>query len=619
MLSHLRHAWLPALVLAVLLPILAVMREEPLDLKSANIDTSYNIVDLKAPAITGPTLRAFSYIASRSILSPYILRALLKRNGLVKIRNLAAKCSHLPPTHNPIHRAGAEQMRYHERKYAASRAVLTRGLAASTPLSAGPYYSTVDYNKVYRSGKATPSEVMERVLSGCQKLEHLRIFSSFSPDDVRRQAASSDLRWKAGAPLSAFDGVPIAIKDMIDVAGHSICYGGRDCVERGGDGVAVQRLRAAGAIILGVTVMPEGGVTPLGYSAIFDGPFNPYDVDYYPGGSSGGSAVVVASGLAPLALGFDGGGSIRVPAAMSGVFGLAATYGRVPHDTENESTNIKGGPLAATLVDVALAHVLLGAVEDGSMFAQAAVGQIPPPILSDVAALEVGGGVADLSGIRLGVYWDHFKDSDPEVYEACLAAVRELGSRGAEVVNITIPNLRELHFSHAIKILSEFGMIWEKPFFDPAYSMEANTEITVALGRALSASEVLSAERLRTYGKIEVCEKLFRKLKLDAIVSPTLGLKVPKPMNGFRGYGENNTPLVYKTMRFVPLANFLGLPALSVPVGYEAATGLPIGLQLMGDAWMEHKLIQIAAGLDGGKSDRKQPPSENFWDVLEGL
>ena len=112
-----------------------------------------------------------------------------------------------------------------------------------------------------------------------------------------------------------------------------------------------------------------------------------------------------------------------------------------------------------------------------------------------------------------------------------------------------------------------------------------------------------------------VRNSIFRDQRVDAIVSPTLGLKVPKPYSGFRSTGESNTPLVYKVMRFIPLANFLGLPALSVPVGYEHETGLPIGFQLLGDAWMEHKLLRIAATIES-KYLTRRTPEPNYFDPL---
>jgi aspartyl-tRNA(Asn)/glutamyl-tRNA(Gln) amidotransferase subunit A len=220
-----------------------------------------------------------------------------------------------------------------------------------------------------------------------------------------------------------------------------------------------------------------------------------------------------------------------------------------------------------------------------------------------------------VKGMRLGIFWDHFQHSDPEVVRNCVQVVEFLKDQGAEIVNITIPHLRELHMSHAIKIMSEFGRTWDSKFYNPAIKLEANTEITVVMGKALSAVELLAGEKIRTLGLDLVRRQIFRDQKIDAIISPSLGLKVPKPMKGFRSTGESNTALVYKVMRFIPLANLLGLPGLSIPIGYEKDTGLPIGFQIMGDAWMEHKLLQIATAVESQFLKRRKP-SMNYVDPL---
>ena len=220
-----------------------------------------------------------------------------------------------------------------------------------------------------------------------------------------------------------------------------------------------------------------------------------------------------------------------------------------------------------------------------------------------------------VKGMRLGIFWDHFQDSDPEVVQICVQVVEFLKDKGAEIVNITIPHLREIHMSHAIKIMSEFGRTWDSKFYNPEIKLEANTELTVVMGKTLSAVEVLAGEKIRTLGLDIVRRQIFRDQKIDAIISPSLGTKVPKPMKGFRSTGESNTALVYKVMRYVPLVNFLGLPGLSIPVGYEKDTGLPIGFQIMGDAWMEHKLLQIATTVESQFLKRRKP-STNYIDPL---
>ncbi len=194
------------------------------------------------------------------------------------------------------------------------------------------------YHHQYKEHGVLPSDVMKATLAKItewEKEHKLNIFSAIVPEEVMKAAYESDQRYANGKSLSIIDGVPIAIKDMIMIAKH-INYNGKSPKEEYKDGhvmpeeddLMVHRLRMYGAIILGATVMTEGGVTPLGWSAHFQGPYNVYNFDRYCGGSSSGSAVAVAAGLVPVAIGFDGGGSIRIPGSMSGVHGLGVTFGR---------------------------------------------------------------------------------------------------------------------------------------------------------------------------------------------------------------------------------------------------------------------------------------------------
>jgi Asp-tRNA(Asn)/Glu-tRNA(Gln) amidotransferase A subunit family amidase len=202
--------------------------------------------------------------------------------------------------------------------------------------------------------------------------QDFRVFASVIDQDVLEQAYQSDKRHAIGRPLSVFDGVPVAFKDMISIDKH-IMYNGKhpkrgDWFTSSKDDIMVARFKNLGAIILGSTIMTEGGTSPLGYNSHFKGPFNPYALDRYSGGSSSGSAVAVACGLVPVAIGFDGGGSIRIPAAMSGVHGFAATFSRIPFDSAHESTMIKAGAFANSAHDVALAYAALSPNAQGNFY-----------------------------------------------------------------------------------------------------------------------------------------------------------------------------------------------------------------------------------------------------------
>jgi Asp-tRNA(Asn)/Glu-tRNA(Gln) amidotransferase A subunit family amidase len=230
-------------------------------------------------------------------------------------------------------------------------------------LARSRHYSIQDYANIYRNGTSTPTRVMRKALESIKKLDSagLKIFTSVLDFDVLLQASESDARFRNGNPLGVLDGVPIVVKDMIDVAGHSICNGEHPmkCIKVDKDDPLVARFRAQGAIILGVTIMTEGGVTPLGYNSHYGGPHSSFSPKHYSGGSSSGCAVAVASGIVPVAIGFDGGGSIRLPSSLSGLHGLAPTFSRVPFNNRTDSTMIKAGPMTNYAYDAAIAYEVM--------------------------------------------------------------------------------------------------------------------------------------------------------------------------------------------------------------------------------------------------------------------
>jgi Asp-tRNA(Asn)/Glu-tRNA(Gln) amidotransferase A subunit family amidase len=205
----------------------------------------------------------------------------------------------------------------------------------------------------------TPTEVIEKVIAGIHRLQPDYAPFSADPlwDEMRAEAAAATERYASygTGPLSIWDGVPVAFKDMIPIKGYVVgdgsAYRAHDPAAAKDD-ILVLRFRELGAVILPPTAMTEGGTTPLGYSVHNKGPFNPYNKNHYSGGSSGGSAVAVALGLTPVAIGFDGGGSIRTPASLSGIVGLATGYGRFPFSSQYTSTMIKAGVYPSTFCNI---------------------------------------------------------------------------------------------------------------------------------------------------------------------------------------------------------------------------------------------------------------------------
>lgn len=351
-----------------------------------------------------------------------------------------------------------------------------------------------------------------------------------------------------------------------------------------------------------------GGSSPLGYSALFKGPFNPYNREYYTGGSSSGSAVAVAAGLAPLSIGFDGGGSIRIPSALSGVFGLATTFGRVPFEGGNTvSSMIKAGPLAASTLDTALVYALMAQPPEPGHFYDRLYGSssaFPTPRLDGIFDIK------DLTGVRIGIVRQLLDTAVPEKRETVLKTMKFLQSKGASVVNVTIPNLKVLALSHAMKITSEFALTMEDSYTNTK-AMEPNTRLTVAIGKTISANDVIAAERLRRWATAFVKEHVFSRA--DVLLSSTVGIKNPKLNPNGMDYGENNNGVTSKVMHNIFLANLVGLPAMSIPVAY-GSKGMPDCIQLIADHWMEHKLLRLSNLLEQEVFVWKKP--QRFFDPL---
>ncbi|CAJ1420865.1 unnamed protein product [Effrenium voratum] len=372
----------------------------------------------------------------------------------------------------------------------------------------------------------------------------------------------------------------------------------------------VRLFREAGAIIVGSTAMTEFGVTPLGrYSLHTKGPFNAYNAQHYPLGSSSGSAVAVALGLVPVAVGADGGGSIRIPAAGEGVFGLACTYGRIPDDSDSSTlgTMQKCGPLAASARDAALAYALM-APQVPNFYSQL-YGEFPglPHVhLKDFLS-------SNLQGLRLGVFWEHFNDAEPQVVESCKKALDALRAAGAEIVEITIPHLKSLQLAHAVTISVEFAAI-SGHLMHNQHQLEPSTRIQFGLGVSFSGVEVQSANIMRGWALNHI-RTIFKEQKISAIVSPTLGLMPPAMPPGAKDAGESDSALILQTMmKYIFLANLCGFPAMSVPVGYDEVTKIPVGFHFMSDHWDEAVLLRLAHAVEVHHLKRERP--KDFAKIL---
>ena len=469
--------------------------------------------------------------------------------------------------------------------------------------------TVADFIQAFRSNACTPSDVAEAVLNAIADSNKanppLRAIVDNSRDVVMAMADASSERWKTGKTLSPLDGVPVAIKGEYRVEPYEF-RGGSVFVPELATGVPeaaiAQKLKDAGAVIIGIANLHEFGTGTLGSNPnkLHLTARNPYNTGHYPGGSSSGSAVSVAAGLCPIAIGSDGGGSVRIPAAVCGVVGLKPTNrlvdssGVLPLAYSVSVT----GPLCSSVLDTAIAFDVIVKETDGE---------------EKRASLE-GLGDASLDGVTIGVYWKYFEHADSEIVQKCKTAVAQLQSLGASLVEICIPELEDIRVAHAVTIMSEFGnslaIDCDKHFSE----INLETLLVLAAGYSCSALEYVNAQKQRTRA-IEILKYLFEEQKIDIIVTPAMACPAPHIPPDAIPMGISDAVSSARLMRYAFLANLTGIPGLVLPVGYTAE-GLPISLQLMGQWYQERMLLKVGWALENSQSFPLQRP-QVFYDLLE--
>ncbi|XP_047321262.1 fatty acid amide hydrolase-like [Impatiens glandulifera] len=474
-------------------------------------------------------------------------------------------------------------------------------------------WTILDYSRAYTSGKINPRMVAERFIAAVQQSSEpsldMSFFISYNVEDILRQANESTLRYETGDQLSALDGVLVAIKDEIDCLPYKTTGGTkwlqnvRSCED---DACCVKRLRLCGAILVGKTNMHELGAGTSGINPHYGATRNPYNRDKISGGSSSGSAAVVAAGLCPVALGVDGGGSVRMPAALCGVIGLKPTFGRVS----------PSGVLPLNWT-VGMVGVLAGTIEDALIVYTAISGELPTADNSTKhynIHLPILKSPNYISGVRLARYGEWFNDCSKDVGDCCSRAVEKLQHHyGWEVVDVNVPEIEVMRLAHYVTIGSECSnaiACYVEKLGTKEFGWDAKVALSVY--QSFSSREYLNAQKIRNR-QMQLHKRIFDEA--DVIVTPTTGVTAYTIYNDALKTGELDYVNGAALVRFSISGNFLGLPAVTVPVGYDK-NGLPIGLQFIGKPWSEATLIQIAYAMQAlCISECRQP--EVFYDLLK--
>ena len=396
----------------------------------------------------------------------------------------------------------------------------------------------------------------------------LNVFSSLAPEKtIRRQALDSMERWRSGRPLSALDGMLVSAKDNIARAGEPCRLGSaaRSVAPVAEDAPAMAKMLAAGMIVVGRTTMPDHGCKGVTHGGLHGTTRNPWNRALTPGGSSGGAAASVAAGLTRVALGSDGGGSIRIPAAFTGIVGLKPSFGRVPVKVNGAFGSIgHQGPLGAGVEDVAALFDV---------------------IKSDGEPWNAYGMPDDeLDGLRFTV-WSDSAGTDPAIIEAVDRTASLLASHGA----VQVPWEADLSMAQrAFDVAFSHGAAQAISDLPPYAPMDPVLVALAERGRSLSPQDLVEGDFLRQQLR-DTVERLF--YEVDIVVSPVaecLAFDVEHEyppgteLDGFQKWAPWTYPF-----------NLTGNPAISLPAGLSA-TGLPIGVQLVTALDKDEFLLRIA-------------------------
>lgn len=432
-----------------------------------------------------------------------------------------------------------------------------------------------------REREISPVELVDSVLERIEQLEpHLGAYATVTADRARQSALQAEREAADGRFRGPLHGIPMGLKDLIDVAGVATTASSRVRADHRArtDSTVAARLAAGGAVLAGKTHTHE-----FAYGLTTPQTRNAWDQGRVAGGSSGGSAVAVAAGTATFALGTDTGGSIRVPAALNGVVGLKPTYGLVPrHGVTSLSWSLDHvGPITRTARDAALVLSVLAGHDPRD-----------PASVSLPAQDYRPGPDPDLTGLRVGVPRNHYFDHvDTQVETAVRAAVDQLETLGARLVEVEIPMTRYIQAIQWGLMVPEATAYHEQSLRTVPELYQADVRILLEAGELMPAGDYLRAQRARTLMRDEWARML---AEVDVIAAPTVPLTaVPAGQETVTWPDGTVEGVSDAYVRLSAPANITGVPALTLPVGRDRA-GMPIGMQLLGRPFEEATLLRAA-------------------------
>jgi len=477
--------------------------------------------------------------------------------------------------------------------------------------------------RLFATGQVTAREITAAFLDRIEATDRaLGAFLSVAGDRALREAEELDRRRAAGEAAGPLAGVPVAVKDILCVAGTPTTCGSR-ILRRfvpPYDATCVARLKRAGAVVIGKTNMDEFAMGSSTEHSAVKRTRNPYDLDRVPGGSSGGSAAAVAARQVPIAIGTDTGGSIRQPGAFTGTVALKPTYGRVSRYglVAFASSLDQAGPFAASVADCARTLAMMAGPDPADMTCSTA------EVSDYVGAAAASGEAGALAGLRVGVPREFFGEGlDPEIDAAVRVCHGRLADMGATLQEVSLPTTEHAIAAYYVVATAEASSNLARydgvrygerdhgagdlsQMYDLTRSAGFGGEVkrrimlgTFVLSAGYYDAYYLKAMKVRTLIRRDF-ERAFERV--DVIVGPTT------PTPAFRLGEKLDDPLaMYLSDIYTVTANLAGIPGLSLPCGFTRA-GLPIGCQLLGRHFDEARLFSIAAALESSLGVREQAP-----------
>lgn len=450
--------------------------------------------------------------------------------------------------------------------------------------------SAAELSALYRSGAASPIEAASAILARAETVNpRINALTLVDAEAALAAARASEARWRQGAPLSPLDGVPVSIKELVRAKGwpHTMASLLTDKSPAGEDSPAVARLREAGAVVYAQNTSPE-----YGFKGVTDSPLhgitrNPWNLELTPGGSSGGSGAAVAAGLGPLAVGTDGGGSVRIPSAFCGLVGLKATYGRIPAWPPSMHGDLANtGPMTRTTLDCALMLNQMSRPDARDPF------PAQPQDKDYTVGLDQG-----VRGLKIGLVMK-FDDVllEPEVKALVAAAAKTFEALGAVVEPISPPpqsagagSIFVVHWFSALQRLLQIYPVEQHGQFDPQLLQNARVGEQYSVQTLVDA--MVARRELSTAWNLLLTD-------YDLVIAPTLnvlafpvGQPFPTGPDGAPNFAWSNTALFNLTRH----------PAITTPAGLSAS-GLPVGLQIVAAHYRDDLVLQACAALEAAQA-----------------